>query len=453
MNLLAAAPTLLGAMLMLSGPRVLHTALEHSSPAADAVLESSPDRIVLTYNVAINLGLSRVRLVRTDSTEVLLDSLRTGDGPQTVVARLLEPVGTGAYTVAWQATGPDGHPVRGSFSFAVSPGSPPDSALPPPATPVVQETAGEGGLTVGSPAYVAIRWLTFAALAVAIGAVAFRFLVLERVRTGAPVAAALVAPAAERAAGVARGALVFLILAAGARLLAQLSALGVGAEDAEMVQVLVTGTLWGWSWLLQVIAAAVGIAAFHAARRSRPGAWYVATGVALALAITPALAGHAAAVETLTPVAVLADTLHLLAMAAWLGTLLFVIGVGMPEAARADPDTAPSAIAAMIGVFSPMALVAAGLVVMTGVVAAAFQLGSLPALWSSSYGRTLLLKVAIVLAVLGAGAYNWRRQKPRLAAATGAEALRRSATVELLAGTVVLLITAILVATPTPGEH
>lgn len=437
----------------LAAPRFLHTVLERSTPAADAVLTTPPDSIVLTYNVVINLSLSRVRLIAPDSTEVPLATLRAGGTPETIVADLLEPIGPGTYTVAWQATGPDSHPVRGSFAFSFQPPSAPaETASAPPPAPLDLESDDGTGLTVSSPAYVAIRWLTFAAIAVAIGAIGFRFLVLERVRTGAPVAAALVAPAAARAAAIARGALVFLILAAGARLLAQLSALGVGTADFEMLQVLLTGTVWGWSWGLQVVAAAAGVTAFHAARRGRAGGWYVATGVALALAITPALAGHAAAVEGLTAVAVLADTLHVLAMAAWLGSLLFVIGVGMPEAGRADPDTAPSAIAAMITVFSPMALVAAAVLVVTGVIAAAFQLGSLPALWTSGYGRTLLTKVAIVLVVLGGGAYNWRRQKPRLAAATGADSLRRSATFELLAGAVVLLITAILVATPTPGE-
>jgi putative copper export protein len=138
-----------------------------------------------------------------------------------------------------------------------------------------------------------------------------------------------------------------------------------------------------------------------------------------------------------------------LAVSAWLGTLAFVVGVGVPETRRADGGGTP-ALAAMVNVFSPVALVAAGTVAATGVISAAFQLGALSPLWTSAYGRTLLLKLAAVALVIAAGAYNWRRLKPALADGARADRLRASGGGELIAGAIVLLITAILVAVPTP---
>ena len=61
----------------------------------------------------------------------------------------------------------------------------------------------------------------------------------------------------------------------------------------------------------------------------------------------------------------------------------------------------------------------------------------------------LLLKLAVLSVVAATGAYNWLRVKPTLGDARGATRVRRSASIELTVGLLVLLVTAILVATPT----
>jgi putative copper export protein len=54
--------------------------------------------------------------------------------------------------------------------------------------------------------------------------------------------------------------------------------------------------------------------------------------------------------------------------------------------------------------------------------------------------------------VFSLGAWNWRRQRPRLGSESAATALRRSARSELAAAGLVLLATAVLVSLPTPGR-
>jgi putative copper export protein len=90
---------------------------------------------------------------------------------------------------------------------------------------------------------------------------------------------------------------------------------------------------------------------------------------------------------------------------------------------------------------------------MTGVAAAWLHLGTLPALWQSAYGRTLLIKLAVLTLVVATGAYNWRVVRPFLNrnGNTAISRLHRSATLEIIIGAVVIAITAILVATPTPN--
>jgi putative copper export protein len=87
----------------------------------------------------------------------------------------------------------------------------------------------------------------------------------------------------------------------------------------------------------------------------------------------------------------------------------------------------------------------------TGVFSAWLHLGTVPALWTTGYGRTLLLKLGVASLVFGTGAYNWLRVKPALEREEAAGPLRRSATIELTVALVVLAVTAVLVATPLPS--
>ena len=70
---------------------------------------------------------------------------------------------------------------------------------------------------------------------------------------------------------------------------------------------------------------------------------------------------------------------------------------------------------------------------------------------ATPYGVTLMIKLGVVAAVAALGAWNWKRVKPRLGAEGGAMILKRStARAEVLAATVVLVITAVLVSLPSP---
>jgi putative copper export protein len=104
----------------------------------------------------------------------------------------------------------------------------------------------------------------------------------------------------------------------------------------------------------------------------------------------------------------------------------------------------------MVYAFSPLALASAGVLATFGAITAWRNLGVLSSLWSTPYGFALIAKLCVVAVVVALGAWNWRRQRPRLGSEDAAHALRRSARVELATATVVLAITAILVSLPEP---
>jgi putative copper export protein len=308
------------------------------------------------------------------------------------------------------------------------------------------------GTTFGaeSPLYVVIRWVQFVGLLGVVGAAAFAVCVLPRVHAGA--AAPLVAQARARTARLALGATGVVALAAVLRLVAQSYAMHGPAQsfDAGLIGAMLTQTVWGRGWLLQLAAVIFAAFGFSAAARERRAGWALATLAVLALALTPALSGHAASAPRLTPLAIVADGLHVVGAGGWLGSLLFVLVVGIPAAARLTPQgVRGDAVADLVQAFSPTALAFAGLVTVTGLFAAWLHLGSVGALWESRYGTVLLVKLGALMLVIATGAYNWRRVRPALGDAAATARLRRSSTIELVVAVLVLGITAVLVATPT----
>ncbi|MDQ6827712.1 MAG: CopD family protein, partial [Gemmatimonadota bacterium] len=125
-------------------------------------------------------------------------------------------------------------------------------------------------------------------------------------------------------------------------------------------------------------------------------------------------------------------------------------GLGTVLRDDASRDRRGVITAAMVNGFSPLALTCGGLLVLSGLVTAWQHLNPLPSLWTTPYGYALLTKLTIVAFVFGLGAWNWRRQRPRLGTESAAGALRRSSTMELAAATLVLLVTSILVSLPSP---
>ena len=425
-----------------------HTRLERSSPAAGDTLRSPPAAIRLWFSGRAELSFTRVRLLRSDGSDVSLGTVARLDSS---MSAFTIPIGAtlsgGAYTVVWQTAAADGHPVRGRFTFTVASASAVAMADTTRTTPAerVATMPDEQGDELGD--YQVARWAGFVAMLAALGTVAFHFVVLGSLaRRHEPTA-----DLAERARQVGLGAVVLLVATGCYRLITELRALGGRASplDASAIGALLTETTWGRGWLVGSVGAAVLLLALIAARRS-PGAWYVAVAGLVGVALSPALTGHAAADPEQPALAVVVDVLHVLGAGAWLGTLLLIVIAGVPAALRRVPGERGPAVASILNAFHPLALVCVPLVAVSGLMSAWLRLGSWGALTSSRYGTYLLIKVLIFSCVALTGAYNWRRVLPTLGNEGGARQIRRTASLELVIGAVVLAVTAALVVTPPP---
>ena len=92
-----------------------HSPLDNTTPANGATLAEAPGEIVLNFTGSIRL--TRVTLTHAASeTELDLDGLNDFVTNYTIP---MQSFGTGTYQIEWRGLGDDGHPMNGTFSFAV----------------------------------------------------------------------------------------------------------------------------------------------------------------------------------------------------------------------------------------------------------------------------------------------------------------------------------------------
>jgi putative copper resistance protein D len=131
-------------------------------------------------------------------------------------------------------------------------------------------------------------------------------------------------------------------------------------------------------------------------------------------------------------------SIHLLGAAFWLGALAPLLLITRQGEARRS-----AAAATRFGALAPTVVVALAL---AGLGMLCVLLGGASQLWTESYGRYLIAKLAVVASLLGLAAFNKLRLTPRLAVGDLAalHSLRRSIRAELVLGLFVLIITAAL---------
>jgi copper transport protein len=432
-----------------------HPRLTRSEPSAAQRIANAVSVLRLWFNEKPEMRLTSISLADSAGRSVAVGAVEREPGDAFGVrASVTMPLAPGQYTVAWRTAASDGHPVRGSFSFVVLPAAAVvDTAVSGSTTgararPVDSMVVHREGRTVAGGLYTAVRALTFASLVLLVGAVAFRYGVLSRAEVDADLKSSILTRAAW--AGIAASAA--LGIAAILRLVQQQQLLAgeLGPAQSLGMGEIVRSTRWGAAWSLQVGAAAMALGGFLVAQRSRIG-WPIAAVAASILPFTPALAGHAASTARMPILAIVSDAAHVIAASGWMGGLFLLIVVAIPAVTASSQDSHRwDTIATLVNGFSPTALAFAVLLALTGVVAAWLHVGSVSALWTSGYGRTLVLKLAVLLPLVATGAYNWRRVRPSLGTPDATSRLRRLAGVELAVGLLVICITAVLVATEPP---
>ena len=395
-----------------------HAGLEASVPSANAVLETGPPNIELDFNEAIDVELADIELYDQKATLIPTGS-PIGITDDTVVQVSVPTIGDGIYVVVWRVPSADGHVVSGAFSFQVG----------------VQSTGVDIGALIDKVSGNATATSTVGRLDTASRLLALIGLI---VMVGGGFLAVRSADAAANR--------MLLWLAWVFLLVGSLGSFGmygakvVAGSPSDAIKPSVWGKVAGShtaSVLLVRAMLVVVLGGLLLTFAKRAGdVWRGATlAVCVALVLTYSTIGHAYAQHP-APLWIAVDAVHLTAISLWIGGLLmFAFG---SSAWLTDPDNER-----IVRRFSLTAMVAVPVIIATGVAQTLKLAGSLDDVTSTSWGRTLLVKVAVVTVLIALGGVSqW------LLRHDGPSSLKRTVLVEALIGIAVVGLAAGLVALP-----
>lgn len=381
-----------------------HAGLVSTDPVAGAVLETAPTNAHLVFTETVTPVADGFALWSPAGERLTVTASATD---ATVRVALPGPLPEGSYTLAWRVISADSHPISGTIPFAIGAESPASAPVPDAEEPTAARllALAQG---VGS-----------AGLLGAAGILAFRLLVLH-----APGAPSRAERRARRGLSLAAiggmTAAIPLTLArqqpTGLAALADPSAWVTGFPLAESLQAAL------------VAAGLLGGAALRIRGHRTPA--LLATALAV---LAPLATGHS---RSIGPAWLVLGTNagHLLAGAVWFGGLL-----GLALTLRETPD---SERAALVRRFSTLAAGAASLVLITGIALGLVITEGGTRLLDTGYGRTLLVKLGLVLVAVVLAAGNRVILRGRT---VGAETVRRVLRRETAVLAAALAVTGLLI--------
>jgi copper transport protein len=391
-------------------PAEAHAELLRSDPPSNAVLDKSPERIELLFTEEVEVDLSTVSVLDSNGESVGAGAPEGDPNNATRVTVSVPRLEDGVYTVAWRVIATDdGHPTSGSFPFAVGKQN----------AEVVADVSSTSSSQLPASALI-YKWLLYVSLAILVGQFSFMWLVWKpstrRLRASLPAHLAELSDSG----WVLRWAAFGLIAGLALNILSELGqATGnwLVAPWSPAARQLLIGSRLGLIWLARLGLALLVVWLIS----SREGAWKPWAGfvAGLLLLLSLSLEAHAAT-EPHPIVPVLADWLHLVGMSFWLGGLPFLL-MAIRVSRRIDNALRTRLVSSSMGHFSAMALASVAAVGVTGLYTAYLRLGSVQALYQTTYGEALLVKQVIVGLLIVLAALNLLWFSPRVRQAATAQ--------------------------------
>lgn len=374
----------LAAVLRLYAVASAHVSLVSSDPAANSVLVVAPARVRLEFSEPVEPAVAHLSVVLSDGRTVAPTVANDPRDAHVLLAQIGD-IGTGTVRVVWHVVSEDGHPVGGTFVFTVG-----TATAPPSEARAMSAESVWGPSLLGAPIIPSVlRGLGIGCLA-ALAGVLFFVITLGARFNERPMRLAL-----------------WLSIAAPIFLGGHLVAWALNVAPEHRIDP---------AWLMSALSTNVGRVELWRALLALPPLWALALarrpGLALILTLFPILVsaavGHSYAFEP--ALAIPAKAIHLFALGAWLGGLLWLVSRERNDAARFAREARR---------VSSTALWAVILITASGIAQTLILIPSFGAL-RSNYGFVVLAKVVGLIVLVGFGAYHRFRVVSRLSNRDGA---------------------------------
>lgn len=368
---------LAGLFLLLAAPggkASAHAAVVSSNPAQGSIVQTAPSQVVITFSEHVQAVDSRIQVIDPNGKKI-------GNGTPKVVGNEVRiPVRSdgphGTYLVSFRVISADSHPVGGGFIYSV--GAPSPGGAPKPvnggatdklvATAVsIEQFVGFGGLilVVGPTLVLGALWPRRLDRT---GPTKLAFWGLGTVIVGSLLGIYLEAP-------YGNGGTLF----------------SAGWSDVSDV----LDSTYGKAELVRIAVALVAGLLLRPILAGRGGKWdrpIIAMLGVVALLTWP-LSGHAGSSDV-AALTVIADAIHLAAVAVWVGGLVMLAVYLLRKANSRE-------LTAILPVWSNWATLAVTVLVLAGAAQALIQIGSFGALFHTTYGQLVLVKIGLLAVILG----------------------------------------------------
>lgn len=447
-------------MALRADPAAAHSVLVRSDPAANAKLPQSPKVISIYFSEPLEAKFSKARVVDTNGGGHDEGDSRVDAADATHLTLDVKPLQPGFYSVLWTTVSKtDGHRLDGSYPIIVLN---PDGSVPAGAPPSSGSATNAAGTGSTGPADVVAYWISILSAVALFGAGIFTIII-----------AVPAARVFEHDAEQGRQA----IVATETRLLRfVLLAFFIGALGQLALQLRLVGgigaltefltTSFGGFWFIRVLLGLLATGCLVGLARipdpsSRAPVMSLMTLCGLGILLTFSLTSHGGAVGDGAFWAVIADALHLVSVGVWVGGLISLALLFWRWPARLSRAHRIAFRTSLVSRFSPMAAAAVTIILLTGIFNGIVEIPTWSGLVHTAYGRSLLIKLAIVvllLAVAGLNAFFLRPRLERSAGARGSDAqktaehlerrLARTVLAEAGLGAAVLLVVGLLLIAP-----
>ncbi len=413
-----------------------HAILLRSDPAKDAVLNVAPQQVRMWFSEDLNPAFSAAAVVNAKNQPVDQKDAHVAAGDAKEMDISLKPnLPPSVYIVIYRTdSAEDGHILRGSFIFTVAN---PDGSLPTLNPNVVpgQNVLGGSNLTglytgqLDVPTTFSLVMITLVELGAVfwVGAQLFLIFVLQLAPTTDDKLNTINREVQQRFEHRwSATTLLVLFIANFGVLLGQALTISGGQWRAAFAPSLLTGLIsngrFGTFWIVRMIVIAVllVLALVMLLIKQRPRlvnsvlpSINLLLGALLFAAIS--LSSHASAVSNnIVVLAVLADWLHLMAAALWVGGMLYITTTYLPVLTRKPVAERAHSLVTLIPYFSPLALAGVAIMAVTGPFSATIHLRAWEQLFTTAYGRALTVKILLVGALLTTSAIHVLLMRPRL---------------------------------------
>ena len=402
-----------------------HATLLQTNPPANSRLEQAPRQVMLSFDERVETIFNSVEVLDEKGNRVDDGRLRLSDQDD-VLSVNLKPVSKGQYVVSWKVVSLDSHQVEGYFGFGIGEPAPTDAEM----TGLIHNR----GSSQSTLFTAIVKWFGLAAMTVWLGGIGFWIWAFTPSRK-------LLEPKTSQSAVLIRNAQARIcrIIWISAAIFAAAQCLALMEQAAvfsglSFVSALSPLTLWTvitktnygewWGVRMAAFMALAGVSrpyfssGIRRTETSRPATktsflaacWVILGGLIL---LSLPLTGHARAVPHAPVLAIASDWAHLAATAVWIGGLVFLLAVTSIRGSEEEQQFL--FLTELLGRFSRLAQICVATLILTGVYAAWLHIPHWNSFLTTPYGRTLTVKILLIIPMLLIGFVNWQRVLPALA--------------------------------------